>query len=173
MRVVLDEALVRALVTLAAGLDQIRLRHRGCGIRRRENVVRGVTIGTRRHADETEFRHLAVERAPERLDDVGVTGTALGRDVEPEPVVVRALNRVRRVAVHADRRRVIAGDARRGMHALLVSVQHALVTGPAGGRDVRAEDTSRLVVRPSNVVLAVTVGASRRHGGEPRLLLGP
>ena len=90
MRVVLDEALVGALVALAAGLrpdapsrpatpDSTRA---GCRGRR----------GSRRtpRRGEAELGHLAVERAAERLDDLRVAGAAFARSTSSRHLSVSA-----------------------------------------------------------------------------------
>ena len=53
--------------------------------------MRAVTVGARRDAREAELRHLAVERAAERVDDLRVARAAFGGHVQPPRVGVGAL----------------------------------------------------------------------------------
>ena len=58
-----------------------------------------MTIGARRDAREPKLGHLAVERAPERIDDLCMAAAAFGRHTKTPAGDVRSLRRVHGVTV--------------------------------------------------------------------------
>src|SRR4051794_15687164 len=172
MRIVLHELFSRARMASPAGLDQPRFSHLRRRIRRRQDLVRAMTVGAGGHTREAEFGDLAMERATERLDDVGVAGPAFGGDAQPPFVRVGARDRVGRMAIDAHRRVRRALLERCGMNAGAVLLEHARMTATARGRHSIAVDPARLLGVWRDVVFAMAIG-TRRRADEPGLLLRP
>src|SRR5665811_835919 len=134
VRVVLREARTRPGVTLATRLDDARRRHGRPSIALRVDVVGPVAVGARGHPHEAQLRLLAVERVAKGTLRLRMTCAALAQHVGLPRRSLGALDLVRRVARHADRRVRAPLGQRVAVHAVLVAALDPLVALAAGPR---------------------------------------
>jgi len=163
VRIVADEALVRAGMTAQTGLDEAAGGHRRGRITSRQNAVRVVTVGALGDAFEAERRHLTVERVPVSPDLLDVARAALLNDVELKTRCVGAANGVCRMTGGARRRGAAGGAQAPGMDAQIVLARDPDVTPAAGPGDSHGVRAAGRVGLRQNVVRSMTPRTRWRH----------
>jgi len=164
MRLVLDEALVRALMTFAAGGNKIGLVDGRTGVRGRMNFVRIVTIpATGSFNISTQQTELGVEGVVIGGELVFVARAADGRGLHAEGGLCRLQNRMRRVAVGADGSLEIALCDAVTVGAGLVFVVDLGVAGAAGFWDICLVGRAVWILTTEDAVGTVTALAVGRN----------
>src|SRR5574341_2401867 len=161
---VAGEAAARARVALLTGRDDVLAREVRARVGDTLDVVSAVAVVALGRLGVAELAHLAVVGVEVGLRDLDVAAAALLHDVQLEAIGVGARDRVRAVAVVADRQLLVGLALERMVDALLELLLDPVVATAAGLRHVRAVDARGRVGSRQDAVRGVAAGAGGGDG---------
>ena len=159
----LREAFRGARVARLAGLEPLAWRNARCRVRRREDPVCAVTVGTLGHTSVAEVADLSMERVAVRAERGFMAGPALAHDRQLPAIAGGIGNVMCGVAIGADRRQGIPRLHGLRVHAGLIRRTDPLMARRARVDDLQACHLAVLVAVTSDVVGAMARHARRRH----------
>src|SRR5208282_717874 len=158
------EAPGRARMALLAGSCHVRAAKVGAWIRDPKHVVSAVAVIALGRFCVAKPRDLAVIGFKIGCGNPLVAASACTHHVQPETVLIGAVDGMRGVTIVANRKRPAVSAYSLGVDAVLKLLLDAVVTLATGVRHVVCVDTRRRIASGKDLVSGVTTGASRRHG---------
>lgn len=163
VRQVTGEAAGGTLVALTAGGRHVGPAEVRARIRHFEDVMGPVAVVALGRLGVPKLRDLSVIGIKIGLGDLLVAASTGGHHIQPETVLIGAVNGVRGVAIVANWKWfAVAADAL-GMDAVLKLLFNAVVTLATGVGNVVGVDTRCRIGSGKDVVSSMATGAGRRH----------